>query len=116
MLPKPSQLPGNSTTVRRFKNQLLKEFDRQGQRGKRTQEIVLQPSTWGSLTEWMRQLRADKDEQRWVMTVINEDMEGSGWQIERIWSSATGYTDKPCMRVRLRYRAVMDEGLQEAAK
>ena len=32
MLPKPNQLPGNSTVVRRVKNVLMKEFERQGLR------------------------------------------------------------------------------------
>ena len=108
MLPKPNQLPGNSTVVRRVKNVLMKEFERQGLRGKRVQTITLRPVCQGYLTVWMRNLLKDKEEMRYVAQVINDDMAGSGWQIEKLYPSTTVFNNK-CMRVSLRYREEADE-------
>lgn len=116
MLPNPTHLSGNSTTVRRFKNQLMKEFERQGLRNRRTQTIKLRPLYAGSLTDWMRDLMANKDEQRYVRDVINDtSLVGSGWMIERMSAERTSYGN-PYMEVTLRYRAAADDSLEIAAK
>ena len=116
MLPSPSHLSGNSLMVRRFKNQLMKEFDRQGLRNKRVQTIKLRPLSYGSLTDWMRDLLSNKEDQRYVKDVINDtSLAGSGWQIDRMSAERTSYGN-PYMEVILRYRSAADESLSAAAK
>jgi hypothetical protein len=116
MLPNPSHLSGNSLTVRRFKNQLMKEFERQGLRNKRVQVIKLRPLYAGCITDWMRDLMNNKDDQRYVKDVINDtSLVGSGWQIDRMSPERNSYGN-PYMEVTLRYRATADESLHAAAK
>jgi len=116
MLPSPSHLSGNSVLVRRFKNQLMKEFERQGLRNKRVQTIKLRPLAYGSLTDWMSDLLSNKEDQRYVKDVINDTaLVGSGWQIDRMSSQRTSYGN-PYMEVTLRYRSAADDSLSAAAK
>ena len=116
MLPNPTHLSGNSLTVRRFKNQLMTEFERQGLRNKRVQTIKLRPLYAGSITDWMRDLMNNKDDQRYVKDVINDtSLVGSGWQIDRMSPERTSYGN-PYMEVILRYRPAADESLNVAAK
>ena len=116
MLPSPSHLSNNSVLVRRFKNQLMKEFERQGLRNKRVQTVKLRPITRGTLSDWMCDLLSNKEEQRYVKDVINDtSLVGSGWQIDRMSSQRTCYGN-PYMEVTLRYRAAADDSLSAAAK
>ena len=118
MLHNPTQLSTNSTTVRRFKNLLTKEFERQALNSKWVQTIRIPVNN----RAWLRNLFADPQEMQYVQHVLNTtSLVGSGWQIEdmskgetRAWAGWAG--GEPVLVIALRWRGFEDGRLNMAAK
>ena len=114
MLPAPQQLSGIDVNVRRFNNQLQKEFARQALRNKSTQSIRLRPLSYGMLADWMKKLCDNKTDRNYIIECVNEQLEGSGWQITgHAVEKDNGYPN--ALRAVLKYRAERDEGLDMEA-
>ncbi|HIO39832.1 MAG TPA: hypothetical protein EYN27_12915 [Rhodospirillales bacterium] len=112
MLPRPKELSRTSPDIRRFEGQLQKEMKNQGLHNKNSQTIVLRPSAgWGGLTVWMTNLCKDQIHREYVVACVNEDLQGSGWQIKDTCIVKNDRGTLSGLAVTLKYRAAADEGL-----